>query len=139
MPVSAGPPLGGLYLKPPSSGGLCDGVMTTPSARPGAAAAVVGQDGVRDDRRRGVAAVRLDHHVHAVGSEHLDRRHQRRLGEGVGVHADEERAGRALARPVLADRLADGQDVILVEAGSATCRDGPRCRRRRVRRLAGSG
>ena len=30
--VSAGPPLGGLYLKPPSSGGLCDGVMTMPSA-----------------------------------------------------------------------------------------------------------
>src|SRR5882757_10137471 len=30
--VSAGPPLGGLYLKPPSGGGLCDGVTTTPSA-----------------------------------------------------------------------------------------------------------
>ena len=34
MSVSAGPPLGGLYLKPPSSGGLCDGVITTPSAKP---------------------------------------------------------------------------------------------------------
>ena len=32
--VSAGPPLGGLYLKPPLSGGLCEGVMTMPSARP---------------------------------------------------------------------------------------------------------
>ncbi len=31
--VSAGPPLGGLYLKPPSSGGLWEGVMTMPSAR----------------------------------------------------------------------------------------------------------
>ena len=31
--VSAGPPEGGLYLKPPSSGGLWDGVMTMPSAR----------------------------------------------------------------------------------------------------------
>ena len=31
--VSAGPPLVGLYLKPPSSGGLCDGVITMPSAR----------------------------------------------------------------------------------------------------------
>ena len=30
--VSAGPPLGGLYLKPPSSGGLWEGVMTMPSA-----------------------------------------------------------------------------------------------------------
>ena len=33
-PVSAGPPFGGLYLKPPSSGGLCEGVMTMPSASP---------------------------------------------------------------------------------------------------------
>src|SRR5215472_6125886 len=32
--LSAGPPLGGLYLKPPSSGGLWDGVITMPSARP---------------------------------------------------------------------------------------------------------
>src|SRR5262249_10724124 len=31
--VSAGPPLGGLYLKPPSSGGLCEGVTTIPSAK----------------------------------------------------------------------------------------------------------
>ena len=30
--VSAGPPLGGLYLKPPSRGGLCEGVTTIPSA-----------------------------------------------------------------------------------------------------------
>src|SRR5690606_16289562 len=27
----AGPPCGGLYLKPPSRGGLCDGVTTIPS------------------------------------------------------------------------------------------------------------
>ena len=32
--VSAGPPWGGLYLKPPSPGGLCDGVTTMPSAVP---------------------------------------------------------------------------------------------------------
>ena len=33
MSVSAGPPLGGLYLKPPSAGGLCEGVITMPSAQ----------------------------------------------------------------------------------------------------------
>ena len=33
---SAGPPCGGLYLKPPSDGGLCDGVITMPSASPSA-------------------------------------------------------------------------------------------------------
>src|SRR4051794_15920201 len=32
--LSAGPPCGGLYLKPPSRGGLCDGVTTIPSASP---------------------------------------------------------------------------------------------------------
>src|SRR5690606_14906266 len=31
--VPAGPPWGGLYLKPPSSGGLWEGVITIPSAR----------------------------------------------------------------------------------------------------------
>ena len=30
IPVSAGPPLGELYLNPPSSGGLWEGVITTP-------------------------------------------------------------------------------------------------------------
>jgi len=32
--ASAGPPVGGLYLSPPSSGGLCDGVITIRSASP---------------------------------------------------------------------------------------------------------
>ena len=32
MSSAAGPPLVGLYLKPPLSGGLCDGVTTMPSA-----------------------------------------------------------------------------------------------------------
>ena len=36
--VPAGPPWGGLYLKPPSDGGLWLGVMTIPSAIPCAAA-----------------------------------------------------------------------------------------------------
>ena len=36
----AGPPSGGLYLKPPSSGGLCDGVITIPSASASARSAL---------------------------------------------------------------------------------------------------
>ena len=32
--AGAGPPVGGLYLKPPSRGGLWDGVTTMPSALP---------------------------------------------------------------------------------------------------------
>ncbi|GAA2783102.1 hypothetical protein GCM10010441_05050 [Kitasatospora paracochleata] len=34
----AGPPCGGLYLNPPSAGGLCEGVTTMPSARSAGAA-----------------------------------------------------------------------------------------------------
>ena len=47
MSVPAGPPSGGLYLKPPSVGGLCDGVTTIPSARraePGALCARIARD-----------------------------------------------------------------------------------------------
>ena len=40
--VSAGPPWGGLYLKPPSAGGLWDGVITIPSAWPVASTSASG-------------------------------------------------------------------------------------------------
>ena len=58
--VSAGPPLGGLYLKPPSSGGLCEGVMTMPSASASGAAAIVVEDGARNDGRGREAVVALE-------------------------------------------------------------------------------
>ena len=57
MSAPAGPPCGGLYLKPPSSGGLCDGVTTMPSARPSVRPVVVGEDRVRDGGRRRVVVV----------------------------------------------------------------------------------
>ena len=127
--VSAGPPLGGLYLKPPSSGGLCDGVMTMPSARPLRAAAVVGEDRVRDRRRRRVLVVLGDHHLDAVGRQHLERAGEGRLRQRVRVDAEEQRAVDVLRRAVLADRLGDGEDVPFVEArGRTTSRDGRRCR-----------
>ena len=40
MSPPAGPPSGGLYLKPPSRGGLCDGVTTMPSARRGSSTGI---------------------------------------------------------------------------------------------------
>ena len=49
MSVPAGPPSGGLYLKPPSAGGLCDGVTQMPSefAPPALAARIAREtDGV---------------------------------------------------------------------------------------------
>ena len=43
--VSAGPPWGGLYLKPPSAGGLCEGVITRPSTRPALSPSTAKPDG----------------------------------------------------------------------------------------------
>ena len=64
---------------------------------------------------RGVAAARVHQHAHVVGGEHLQRGDEGRLGQGVGVAADEQRAGDARPGPVVADRLRGGGDVILVE------------------------
>ena len=117
--VSAGPPLGGLYLKPPSSGGLCDGVTTMPSARPPPAgrprlATRIACETAGVGR---VAVGGVDADVDPVRDQHLERRPPRRLGERVGVAADEQRAGVALRGPVAADGLGRGQDVRLVERG----------------------
>ncbi len=65
MSVPAGPPSGGLYLKPPSPGGLCDGVTQMPSAL--RATRVGHQDRARHRGGRRVAAARVDEHVDAVG------------------------------------------------------------------------
>ena len=113
--VSAGPPFGGLYLKPPSSGGLCDGVTTIPSASVLAATAVVDEDRVRDDRRRRVAVGGVDPDVDAVRGEHLERRLERRPRQRMGVATDEQRPVGPLALAVAADRLGGGRDVRLVE------------------------
>lgn len=81
----------------------------------GRAVAVVGEDGVRD-RRGGRVAVRLvDQDGHVVGGEHLQCRDPRGLGQCVGVGAEEEGAVGALGGAVLADGLAGGRDVVLVE------------------------
>ena len=109
--VSAGPPDGGSYLKPPESGGLCEGVMTMPSARPALAAAVVVEDRLRDDRRRRRTVVAVDHDVDAVRGEHLERARARGLGQRVRVPPEEERPVDALRLPVETDGLGHGEDV----------------------------
>jgi hypothetical protein len=80
-----------------------------------AAAAVVHQDRVRDDRCGGDTVVALDDGVHPVGREHLERRALGRCGERVGVLAQEERTVNTAFAPKVADGLGDGQDVRLGE------------------------
>ena len=98
------------------------------------AAAVVDEDGVRDDGRRRHAVVALEDRLDAVG---------RPAPRGPCAGPGSERACVSLpmksgpsipcARAVVADRLGDGQDVRLGEGAVAgTCPDGRWCRRRRA-------
>ena len=113
--VSAGPPLGGLYLNPPSPGGLCDGVTTIPSARWSVPPRLW---------------TRMAREMTGVGvtpsSRWIDRPAPRSprappgpsAGPGrqaVRVLAHVERAVDPLAPPVVADGLGDRQDVGLGE------------------------
>ncbi|MDT4834486.1 hypothetical protein FQZ97_681240 [compost metagenome] len=82
-----------------------------------AAAAVVHQNGVGDRRCRGELAAGGHHGLHAIGGQHFERRVQRRLRQGMTVGADKQRASDAPGVAVIADRLADGEHVPLVEAG----------------------
>ena len=77
---------------------------------------LVGADDRVADRGSGREPVAVvDQHGHVVGDQHLERRGPGRLGEGVGVAPDEERAVVALLRAVVADRLGRRGDVDLVE------------------------
>ena len=53
--------------------------------------------------------------VDLVGREDLERARKRRLGQRMGVDAENSGPIDARSAPLLADRLADGQDVRLVE------------------------
>ena len=82
-----------------------------PVGQPGRATGVVAEDGVGDGGCGGVAVIPLDDDRHAVGREHLERRPFRGARHGMRVLAEEERPGDPAGDAVLADRLADGQDV----------------------------
>src|SRR4029453_4676900 len=112
--ASAGPPVGGLYLNPPSSGGLCEGVMTMPWAAPDGRPRL----GVRiacEIAEGGAPVGSIDHGLGAVCGEPFHGCPEGRLRERVRILADEERTGDVLADSVLADGLSDRQDVRLVE------------------------
>ena len=91
--ASAGPPFGRLYLKPPSWGGLCDGVITMPSASSSVQMPVVSEDGVRQRRRGGVPVIAVDPSPPRRSPPALRARWRRRA-----------RTGRACPSPGTADR-----------------------------------
>ena len=61
------------------------------------------------------ARVGVDKHRHPIGDEHLERGDHSRLGQGVGVAADEDGAADGVSAAVIHDGLRGGQDVRLVE------------------------
>ena len=112
--VSAGPPSGGLYLKPPSSGGLCEGVMTIPSARPLLRFLIVGQDRMRNDRRRRVSIAIIDHRGYVIGRKYLERASYG--GSDSAWVSIPMNSGPLMPFAFgMTDRLADRQDMRLVE------------------------
>ncbi len=79
------------------------------------AAAVVGEDGVREGGGGGVGELVVDHGVDVVGGEDFEGGGEGGFGEGVGVLGEEEWAGDVLLLAVVDDGLGDGGDVGVVE------------------------
>jgi hypothetical protein len=68
-----------------------------------ALSSVVGEDGMRNDGRRGVAAGRINACFYFVCREDLEGRNPGGLGERVRVDSQEEGAVRAICRPIVTD------------------------------------
>ena len=86
-----------------------------PVGQPAFAAAIVGQNRMRYRRRRRVAARAVHHRLDAIGSQHFERTGECRHRERVRVHPEVERTADILALAIEANRLADREDVRLVE------------------------
>jgi hypothetical protein len=112
--VSAGPPEGGLYLKPPSSGD-CATASRRRRRRGRSCGAVVGEDRVRDDGRGREPEPVLQHTSTpcAANTSTADSRAASR----ARACPCRRRAARSIPRrgPILDDRLGDREDVRLVE------------------------
>ena len=110
---SGRPAVGRVVLEPAVGGRVVRG--RDDDAVGAGATAVVRQDRPRDGGRGRVAVARIDQHGDVVGREYLQRRDARRLGKRVRVGTQEQRAADIVRGPVVADRLAGGDDVVLVE------------------------
>jgi hypothetical protein len=137
---SAGPPCGGLYLMPPSVGAVVRRRDDEAVGPPFGVRSVEGDDGPGHGGGRGVGVGGAGEDLDVVRGEDLEGGAPRRLGERVGVLADEERTRDAGLRAPLDRRLHDGGDVRLVEAvreGRATMARG--AEGDALRRLRGVG
>src|SRR5215813_12010969 len=77
---------------------------------------VVSKNSVRDYRRRSVAIISIDHHLHAIRCQHLQGAGKCRLGKRVRIHAYVERSVNALLLAMEANRLRYCKNVRLIES-----------------------
>jgi len=89
--------------------------VRVPAPAPGRS--VVGQHCVGQGRSRCVPVAGVDQDRHLVSGQHLHRGHPRRLRQGMGVTGEEQWPVGTGGGPVVTDRLGDGADVVVVEAG----------------------
>ena len=78
-------------------------------------ALVMRENCARQRGGRGVAASAVGQHAHAVGGEYFQRSDEGRLGQGMSVAGEVERAGDARPGAVFTDRLSGSGNVIFVE------------------------
>jgi len=70
---------------------------------------------VRDSRSWRESTIRLQHNMLTIRCKDFDAGGMSRLRKRVSVHTDIKRTGDLLLLSIIADGLADGQDVIFVE------------------------
>ena len=110
-----GPTVRGVVLEAATVRRIVRGRDHDPVGEARGSPAVIGEDGVRDGRRRRVFIARRNHDLDAVGSQHLERGRERRSRERMRVKAHEQGSVDALGATVHADRLADRGDMGIVE------------------------
>ena len=69
-----------------------------------------------DDRCGCVAVIFVDHDIDTIGSQDFERCLKSRFRECMGIAAQIQRAGRRLARSVVANRLSNSKNVRFIKA-----------------------
>ena len=80
------------------------------------ASAVVCENRVGDNRRRGIFILLRDHDIHPVGRQHLQRAGKSRHRKRVRVHTEKQRSIDLLLLAVQANGLTDGENMPFVES-----------------------
>ncbi len=76
---------------------------------------VAGQDGVGDNRSRGITVILCNTHRNSIGGKYLQGGQLGRPGQSMGIHTHEQGSADPLIPAVITDRLGYGQDMGFVK------------------------